>query len=1049
MSLSLGVLGAFLALALTLLGASASASTYGPSHDAVPAASPLAETAPKIGKNPTSQAIEEGQGVTFSTTATGTAPLSAQWELSTDGGETFSPDGAPTETASAQITVAAVKASENGYQFRVTYSNKAGSAVSKAATLTVHAPPLITHQPTNVTVEEGQNAIFEATAAGLPAPTVQWQVSTNGGTSWNNVSGATSPQLTVKAPPSSSSGQEYRAIFKNTIGSVTSSSATLTVQSRPVVKTSPFDSTTIEGQDAKFLAIGSGAPTPTEQWEVSTDGGGTWNAIAGANSEFLTVTAVTAEMTGWKYRATFTNVAGSATSKSATLTVDSVPVITKQPRGAIVLAGESASFEAAATANPSPTVQWEISTNGGLSWSAISGATSTKFTIASTKTSESGNEYRATFKNTAGPKSTEGAALTVASTQHGAVSWGSNTMGQLGDGNTTTSPVPVPVSNLKFASTVAGGGRHSLALLLSGTVESWGYDGFGQLGDEGIGSVSTPVEVEGLKHVTAIAAGTNHSLALLANGTVMAWGDNESGQLGDGSLEESEVPVPVSGLSEVTAIAAGGEFSLALLSNGTVMSWGSNESGQLGSGGVKSSGTPVAVKGLKEVSAISAGEEFALALLKNGTVESWGNNESDQLGNAVKGEEEEPEETEEEELTRLGAEEQPFSTSPNPVAGLTTATAVAAGKNHGLALRQDGTVVGWGDDSTGEVGNGTIGTKVPLAVPVSSLSAVTQISAGAHTSVALLSSGGVMTWGSEKFGALGNGETTGSSDVPVAVTGVSTAFDVSAGASHMLAVSESIPSVSKVEPNNGPAAGGTSVTLTGTELLGATAVKFGKTAATSFTVNSATSITATAPAGTGAVDVTVTAATGTSPTGASDKYTYLALPTVSKLSAKGGSAAGGTSVTITGTGLSSVTSVNFGSAVSTEVTIHSATSLTVISPVGTGGTALVTVTSGGGTSVASSKFKFKYTPVVSAVSPNSGLPAGGETVTVSGFGFAPGTTESSFKFGKKAATAVNCMSGTSCTMKVPAQAAATVNVIATVGKAKSPVNAPGDSFTYN
>jgi hypothetical protein len=342
-----------------------------------------------------------------------------------------------------------------------------------------------------------------------------------------------------------------------------------------------------------------------------------------------------------------------------------------------------------------------------------------------------------------------------------------------------------------------------------------------------------------------------------------------------------------------------------------------------------------------------------------------------------------------------------------------------------------------------------LGGKVPTPVAVDSLSGVTQIAAGSRTSAALLSSGGVMTWGNEKFGALGNGEITGASDLPVAVSGVSSVFYIAAGASHMLAVAESIPSVSKVSPSSGPAAGGTSVTLTGSEFSGATAVKFGKTAATSFTVNSATSITASAPAGTGAVDVTVTTPSGTSPIGSSDKYTYLAVPTVTKLSVKGGPSSGGTSVTITGTGLSGVTSVNFGSAVSREVTVHSATSLTVISPAGTGGTALVTVTNGGGTSVASSKVKFKYAPVVSSVSPGSGLAAGGETVTVGGFGFAPGTTESAFKFGKKTATNVSCSSGTSCTMTVPAQGAGTVEVSVTVGKSKSAANSPGDNFTYN
>src|SRR5437764_10091501 len=169
------------------------------------------------------------------------------------------------------------------------------------------------------------------------------------------------------------------------------------------------------------------------------------------------------------------------------------------------------------------------------------------------------------------------------------------------------------------------------------------------------------------------------------------------------------------------------------------------------------------------------------------------------------------------------------------------------------------------------------------------------------------------------------------------------------------------PTVTSVEPKAGPAAGGTSVTITGTKFTGATAVKFGSTAATSFTVNSATSITATSPAGTGTVDVTVTTPAGTSAISEADRFAYG--PTVTKVEPNVGPAAGGTSVTITGTKFTGATAVKFESTTATSFTVTSATSITATSPAGTG-TVDVTVTTATGTSPTSQADQFTYTPPI-------------------------------------------------------------------------------------
>src|SRR5208337_4546930 len=144
--------------------------------------------------------------------------------------------------------------------------------------------------------------------------------------------------------------------------------------------------------------------------------------------------------------------------------------------------------------------------------------------------------------------------------------------------------------------------------------------------------------------------------------------------------------------------------------------------------------------------------------------------------------------------------------------------------------------------------------------------------------------------------------------------------------------SAAAPTVTKILPTSGPLIGGTTVTITGTGFTGATAVKFGTTAATSYTVVSATSITAVSPAGIGTVDITVTTPSGTSATLPADEFTYDPVPAVTSISPAAGPLAGGTTVTITGTGFTGATAVTFGTTAATSYVVNSATSITAVSP---------------------------------------------------------------------------------------------------------------------
>ncbi|MBN8459853.1 MAG: cadherin-like beta sandwich domain-containing protein [Verrucomicrobia bacterium] len=347
------------------------------------------------------------------------------------------------------------------------------------------------------------------------------------------------------------------------------------------------------------------------------------------------------------------------------------------------------------------------------------------------------------------------------------LAWGANSYGQLGDGTTTTSGLPVLVDRSgvlagKTVTAAATGDLHGLALCADGTLAAWGYNNNGQLGDGTTTARLSPVAVDrsGLlanKTITAIAAGSSHNLALCADGTLAAWGHNGYAQLGDGTTADRTRPVAVNrnGVlagKTITAIAAGDSYSLALCADGTLAAWGDNYYGQLGDGTTLTTySSPVLVNrgGVlagKTITAITVGWRCTFALCSDGTLAAWGMNDYGQLGDGT--------------TTNRSL---PVLVDRSGVLAGKTVIAAAAADYHGLALCSDGTLAAWGNNSYGQLGDGTTTNRSrPVLVVRSGVlvgKTITVIAPGKSHNLALCSDGTLAAWGYNDNGQLGDGTT--------------------------------------------------------------------------------------------------------------------------------------------------------------------------------------------------------------------------------------------------------------------------------------------------
>ena len=339
--------------------------------------------------------------------------------------------------------------------------------------------------------------------------------------------------------------------------------------------------------------------------------------------------------------------------------------------------------------------------------------------------------------------------------------FGDNYRGQLG--NTTNlgnhNPNPTPMQVMSGVTAVAAGESHSLALKSDGTLWAFGDNSGGQLGVTTIPGTPpvNPTPTLVMSSVKSVAAGDGHSLALKLDGTLWTFGSNNYGQLGNGSSNYTANPTPTQVLSDVIDIAAGGSHNLAVKSDGTLWTFGENAFGQLGtatnSGDFLANPTPTQV--MSGVATVAAGGIHSVVLKTDGTVWTFGSNGSGQLGNNT-----------------IHTDPFTYSVNPAPTQVMSGVTTVAAGGAHSLAVKSDGTLWAFGDNSSGQLGTTTnVGTSAPTPTsppmptptptPTQVMSSVIAVAAGGAHSLVVKSDGMHWAFGSNYYGQLGTTTNSG------------------------------------------------------------------------------------------------------------------------------------------------------------------------------------------------------------------------------------------------------------------------------------------------
>jgi alpha-tubulin suppressor-like RCC1 family protein len=330
--------------------------------------------------------------------------------------------------------------------------------------------------------------------------------------------------------------------------------------------------------------------------------------------------------------------------------------------------------------------------------------------------------------------------------------WGYGADGELGNGTTTASDVPVSVEDITTATAVVGGEDAFCALLSSHAIDCWGYGADGELGNGTTTNSDVPVQVSTITNASKVIGGLFYFCSLLSSKSIDCWGRNSDGQLGNGTTVDSDVPVSVTGITNAKSVMSASESmtTCAVLSTATVDCWGYNAYGQVGNGTTTNSDVPVStgVSDAKSLAVDVATEGSAVgfcALLTTGHVECWGYNVYGEVGNGTTTE----------------------SNSPVKVKKIKTASSLIGGDDGYCAVLSTHSIDCWGRGDYGELGNGSDASS-DKPVAVETITNGSKLVSGYLEYCATLTTKGLDCWGYNGAGQLGNGSMT-DSDTPVAV----------------------------------------------------------------------------------------------------------------------------------------------------------------------------------------------------------------------------------------------------------------------------------------
>lgn len=407
-----------------------------------------------------------GGNASFTVATSGPSPV-YQWQVNTGSGFVTIPAGAPySGENTATLTITGITAGMNGYQYRCLVSNSCTPATNtNAATLTVGSAAAITGQPASATVCPSTSTNFTVSATG--AASYQWQVNTGSGfTNLTNTapySGVTTATLTINPVTSALQGYQYRCIIGSCAASLFSGAATLTVNAVPSVSAQPASQTICLGSNTSFSVTAAGTGI-SYQWQVNTGSGfvnvANGGVYSGATTSVLTVTGVTLPMNAAVYRCVVSGTCTpSVTSQDATLIVHAPVNVTSSPQNSEVCSGSDISFTAAGSSVPAIIYQWQQSTDGGATWTNITGATNATFTLTNVPASISGNRYRCLMSNATCPTPVASAAALLTVRQLPVVSLAASPLTSLVPGQSTT---------LTATPSASTGGSLSLSWTLNG-----------------------------------------------------------------------------------------------------------------------------------------------------------------------------------------------------------------------------------------------------------------------------------------------------------------------------------------------------------------------------------------------------------------------------------------------------------------------------------------------------------------------------------------------------------------------------------------------------